>query len=98
MIKITIYYCVYNLKLLYSFFKITSLKMQKNILNRWIIIAITIIVALTIPNLRYFFYFFGFLIALSRVVVGAHFVTDVVAGALIAIMFYKIFSFTKFTN
>jgi undecaprenyl-diphosphatase len=49
------------------------------------IIAITIIMALTIPNLRYFFYFFGFLIALSRVVVGAHFLTDVIGGVIIAI-------------
>ena len=57
------------------------------------IIAITIIMALTIPNLRYFFYFFGFLIALSRVVVGAHFLTDVIGGVIIAISVYKIFDY-----
>ncbi|MDB0003512.1 phosphatase PAP2 family protein [Alphaproteobacteria bacterium] len=57
------------------------------------IIAITIIMALTIPNLRYFFYFFGFLIALSRVVVGAHFLTDVIGGVIIAIGVYKIFDY-----
>ncbi len=57
------------------------------------IIAITIIMVLTIPNLRYFFYFFGFLIALSRVVVGAHFLTDVVGGVIIAISVYKIFDY-----
>jgi lipid A 4'-phosphatase len=55
------------------------------------IIAITIITALAIPNLRYFFYFFGFLIALSRVVVGAHFLTDVIGGVIIAISVYKVF-------
>jgi lipid A 4'-phosphatase len=49
--------------------------------------------ALTIPNLKYFFYFFGFLIALSRVVVGAHFLTDVVGGVIIAISVYKIFDY-----
>jgi lipid A 4'-phosphatase len=57
------------------------------------IIAITIIIALAIPNLRYFFYFFGFLIALSRVVVGAHFLTDVIGGVITAIGVYKIFDY-----
>ncbi len=33
----------------------------------------------------------GFLIALSRVVVGAHFTTDIVAGGLVAIILYKVF-------
>jgi lipid A 4'-phosphatase len=57
------------------------------------IIAITIVMALTIPNLRFFFYFFGFLIALSRVVVGAHFLTDVIGGVIIAISVYKMFDY-----
>jgi lipid A 4'-phosphatase len=57
------------------------------------IIAITIIMALAIPNLRYFFYFFSFLIALSRVVVGAHFLTDVIGGVIIAIIVYKFFDY-----
>jgi lipid A 4'-phosphatase len=55
------------------------------------IIAVTIIIALIIPNFRYFLYFFGFLIALSRVVVGAHFFTDVIGGVIIAIGVYKMF-------
>jgi len=55
------------------------------------IIAVTIIMSLIIPNLRYFFYFFGFLIALSRIIVGAHFLTDVIGGVLIAFSVYKIF-------
>ncbi len=57
------------------------------------IIAVTIIMVMTIPNLRYFFYFFGFLIALSRVVVGAHFLTDVLGGVIVAIIVYKIFDY-----
>ena len=57
------------------------------------IIAITIILSLAIPSLKYFFYFFGFLIALSRVVVGAHFLTDVVGGLLVAVSVYKIFNY-----
>ena len=57
------------------------------------IIAITIIMTLVIPNLKYFFYFFSFLIAISRVVVGAHFLTDVVGGVIIAITVYKFFDY-----
>jgi len=57
------------------------------------IIAIMIILSLTIPSLKYFFYFFGFLIALSRVVVEAHFLTDVVGGLLVAIAVYKFFNY-----
>ena len=41
------------------------------------IISVTIIASLAIPNLKYFFYFCGFLIAFSRVVVEAHFLTDI---------------------
>ena len=65
------------------------------------IIAIVIILSLALPALRYFFYLCGFLIALSRVVVGAHFITDVIAGTLIAIIIYRVFDFfvkTKYPN
>ena len=57
------------------------------------IIAVTLIASLTIPSLRYFFYICGLVIALSRVVVGAHFITDVLAGTLIAIIVYKALDF-----
>ncbi len=57
------------------------------------IIAVVLVVGLLIPSLRLFFYFFGFLIAISRVIVGAHFITDVVSGAIIAIMLLKILEF-----
>ena len=57
------------------------------------IVSVVLILSLLIPSLRSFFYLFGFLIAISRVVVGAHFVTDVLAGAVVAVMVYKIFLF-----
>jgi lipid A 4'-phosphatase len=57
------------------------------------IIAVAIIGSLALPGFRYFFYFCGFIIALSRVVVGAHFFTDVFGGALIALIVYRVFDF-----
>ena len=55
------------------------------------IVAIALILSLLIPGLRLFFLFLGFVVALSRVVVGAHFTTDIVAGGLVAIILYKVF-------
>ncbi len=55
------------------------------------IVAIALILGLLIPGLRVFFLFLSFVVALSRVVVGAHFTTDIIAGALVAIILYKIF-------
>ncbi len=55
------------------------------------IFAVAIILGLLIPSLRKFFLAFGFIVALSRVVVGAHYITDVVAGGLVAIILYKFF-------
>ena len=54
------------------------------------IFAVTLIMVLLVPRLKMFFLFFGFVIALSRVVVGAHFATDIIAGGLLALISYKI--------
>jgi len=42
------------------------------------------------PKLKYFFYFLASIIAFSRVVVGAHFFTDIVTGAILALILFKI--------
>ncbi len=55
------------------------------------IVAIALILGLLIPGLRVFFLFLSFVVALSRVVVGAHFTTDIIAGGLVAIILYKVF-------
>lgn len=55
------------------------------------IFAIVIIISLLVPRLKMFFIFFGFIVALSRVVVGAHYTTDIIAGSLLALILYKIF-------
>ena len=54
------------------------------------IIAVTLIVSLVLPKLKIFFYICGFLIAISRVLIGAHFITDVIAGGVLAVIIYKI--------
>ncbi|MDC0058138.1 phosphatase PAP2 family protein [Pelagibacteraceae bacterium] len=55
------------------------------------IIALSIILSLLIPRLGIFFFICGFVVAFSRVVVGAHFTSDIIAGGLVAIILYKIF-------
>jgi len=54
------------------------------------IFAVTLIMILLTPRLKLFFLFFGCVVALSRVVVGAHFTTDIIAGGLLALISYKI--------
>ena len=54
------------------------------------IFIVCFVLTAVIPRLRIFFYFLASLIALSRVVVGAHFLTDVIAGGLLALIVFKI--------
>ncbi len=54
------------------------------------IFIVCFILVATFPKLKYFFYFLASIIALSRVVVGAHFFTDIVAGAILALISFKI--------
>ena len=42
-----------------------------------------------LPKLKYFFYFLASIIAFSRVIVGAHFFTDILAGGLLALIVFK---------
>ncbi len=54
------------------------------------IISVALLLGLLIPSLRVFFLLLGFVVALSRVVVGAHFTTDIVAGGIVAILLFKV--------
>ncbi len=54
------------------------------------IIALALILGLLIPGLKIFFLLLGLVVSLSRVVVGAHFTSDIIAGALVAIIMYKL--------
>ena len=53
------------------------------------IFMVCLIFASIIPGLKYFIYFLGITIGFSRVVVGAHFITDVIAGGIIALIIFK---------
>ena len=53
------------------------------------IFIVCLILGATFLKLKYFFYLFAFIVAISRVVVGAHFITDVIAGGLIALIIFK---------
>mgnify|MGYP001401120223 FL=1 len=54
------------------------------------IFIVCFILVSVLPKLRYFFYFLASVVAFSRVVVGAHFFTDIVAGAILALILFKI--------
>ncbi len=53
------------------------------------IFIVCFILIAAFPRLKYFFYFLATIVALSRVVVGAHFFTDIVAGAVLALITFK---------
>ncbi len=54
------------------------------------IFVVCFILIAAFPKLKYFFYFLTIIVALSRVVVGAHFFTDIVAGAVLALISFKV--------
>ena len=55
------------------------------------IFAVAIILSLLVPRLKIFFLLMAIVVAFSRVVVGAHFITDIVAGGVVATITYKVF-------
>ena len=54
------------------------------------IFAVILVLIFYAPRLKYFFFFIGGIVAFSRVVVGAHFFTDVIAGVALAFLCYKL--------
>ncbi len=54
------------------------------------IFIVCFILVSVVPKLRYFFYFLASIVAFSRVIVGAHFFTDIVAGAILALILFKV--------
>ncbi len=54
------------------------------------IFIVCFILVSVLPKLKYFFYFLASIIAFSRVIVSAHFFTDIVAGAILALILFKV--------
>ncbi len=57
------------------------------------IFMVCLILCATLPKLKYFFFLLASVVALSRVVVGAHFFTDIVAGGLLSLIVFKSLNF-----
>ena len=54
------------------------------------IFVVAIVLSFVLPKLKYFFLFFSFIVGLSRVVVGAHYLSDVIGGIAVAFIGVKI--------
>ncbi len=54
------------------------------------IFAVALVFAYFVPRLKYFFIFFACVIGFSRVVVGAHFFTDIIGGVIVSYICFKI--------
>jgi len=54
------------------------------------IFMVCLILCTILPKLKYLFIVIAFIVALSRVVVGAHFFLDILAGGLLSLIFFKI--------
>ena len=54
------------------------------------IFILALICSTIIPKIKYFFLIFALFVSFSRVVVGAHFLTDVIGGAIISFLCFKL--------
>ena len=65
------------------------------------IFVLALLFSIAVPRLKYFFIAFAVIVSFSRVAVGAHFLTDIIGGSVIAFVSYKILDFVyekKFIN
>ena len=62
------------------------------------IFMVCFVLCVALPKLKYFFYFLASIIAFSRVIVGAHFLTDIVAGGLLALIVFKVLNAFVYKN
>ncbi len=64
------------------------------------IFAVALVLVFSLPKLKYFFYFLASVVAFSRVVVGAHYITDIIAGVCVAFIGFKLalYILKKFAN
>ena len=53
------------------------------------IFILALVCSIIIPRIKYFFLVFALIVSFSRIVVGAHFLTDIIGGVVIAFLCFK---------
>ena len=53
------------------------------------IFIIALVCSTIVPKIKYFFLLFALIVSFSRIVVGAHFLTDIIGGVLVAFLCFK---------
>lgn len=54
------------------------------------IFSVALVLSLMVPKLKYYLYFIAIIVSFSRMVVGAHFITDIIGGVVIAFVGFKL--------
>ena len=64
------------------------------------IFIVALVLSFLTPKIKYFYLFFAFVVGLSRVIVGAHYFSDIIGGIVIAFIGLKLtlWFFNKFEN
>ena len=64
------------------------------------IFVVALVLSILTPKIKYFYFFFALIISVSRVVVGAHYFSDIVGGIIFAIIGLKLtlWVFNKYEN
>ena len=83
-------YAIIDNDLWFSFFSLDSSFHSFPSGHTSTIFVVALCFSLLLPNIRYFFIFFASIVAFSRVIVGAHFFTDIIGGIIIAYIGFKI--------
>jgi len=53
------------------------------------IFILALVCSIIVPRLKFFFLLFALIVSLSRIVVGAHFITDIIGGIVVAFLCFK---------
>ena len=57
------------------------------------IFSMSLLASLVAPKIKYSFYFVATIVSFSRIVLGEHFITDLIGGAVVAFIGFKVSKF-----